>query len=683
VLENGKPAVEFDGTNDVFSISTITAATNFGVYFVSKSLTTSGNRKFFIDESQNSFNLFLNNTEFNWYDGATVHVLKTADTEQNLYAINKGTSTSEAYINGVNLSISTIADADLTTLSFGGRTGIAQYSNARTQEFILYASDKSTDRTSIEGNISAYYQSAKLLDEQFGSGAEAAYSTRQLRRAQTECMVIRRASDSTTQTIGFDASGNIDEAAINTFCSGTTCTVYQWIDQSGNGNTATAAAQANEPTIYTGGALVKDGGRLALDFDGLANNFTSTINNVSQGFDIYTVHNFNTTPTATQRLYDSDNGGRITRGSNSTANNFAFAGTVLSWSPQQTGQVQETTVYNGVSSLVRVSGTQAASGDAGTNSTGTDLVLGADQSATTHYIEGQIQEIILFDNSKSTTDRTSIEENIGDYFTQNTPLLDTYSGAAAAYSLRKLSSSYSGALIRVRRSSDNTELDINANVFGELDTVSLLAFAGAGDAFVKTWYDQSGNSNDATQTTTASQPQIVSSGAVIVENGKPTVQFDGANDVMSVDFQGNTNSAMMACLVLRQDSTSSLNGALGGDGSNIMDLFTDYGGTIYYDNGNRASNRLGVATPATWEDNQHLAAFYATTTNQFINVDGTQIATKSGLTSVTASYKLLGATSVGNAFFGGAIQEVIVYPSDQSSNRTNIESNINTFYSIY
>jgi hypothetical protein len=39
----------------------------------------------------------------------------------------------------------------------------------------------------------------------------------------------------------------------------------------------------------------------------------------------------------------------------------------------------------------------------------------------------------------------------------------------------------------------------------------------------KVWYDQSGNSNDATQTTTANQPQIVSSGAVIVENGKPAV----------------------------------------------------------------------------------------------------------------------------------------------------------------
>ena len=135
------------------------------------------------------------------------------------------------------------------------------------------------------------------------------------------------------------------------------------------------------------------------------------------------------------------------------------------------------------------------------------------------------QEMIFYNSEKSASDQTSIEENVGDYFTQNTPLLDTYSGAAAAYSLRLLDSSYVGSAIRVRRSSDNTEQDIGFNVFGELDTVSLLAFAGTGDAFVKTWYDQSGNSNDATQTATGSQPQIVSSGAVIVENGKPAVEF--------------------------------------------------------------------------------------------------------------------------------------------------------------
>jgi hypothetical protein len=38
-------------------------------------------------------------------------------------------------------------------------------------------------------------------------------------------------------------------------------------------------------------------------------------------------------------------------------------------------------------------------------------------------------------------------------------LLDTYSGAAVAYSLRKLRTAYSGSAIRVRRSSDNAEQD--------------------------------------------------------------------------------------------------------------------------------------------------------------------------------------------------------------------------------
>ena len=41
-----------------------------------------------------------------------------------------------------------------------------------------------------------------------------------------------------------------------------------------------------------------------------------------------------------------------------------------------------------------------------------------------------------------------------------TTLLDSYSGAAAAYSLRKLSATWSGSAIRVRRSSDNTEMNI-------------------------------------------------------------------------------------------------------------------------------------------------------------------------------------------------------------------------------
>ena len=93
-------------------------------------------------------------------------------------------------------------------------------------------------------------------------------------------------------------------------------------------------------------------------------------------------------------------------------------------------------------------------------------------------------------------------------------LLDSYPGAAAAYSVRLLKSTYTGSAIRVRRSSDNAESDIGFSG-GNLDTSALTTFCGAGNGFVTTWYDQSGGGNNLTQTTAAQQPQIVSSGSVI------------------------------------------------------------------------------------------------------------------------------------------------------------------------
>ena len=101
-------------------------------------------------------------------------------------------------------------------------------------------------------------------------------------------------------------------------------------------------------------------------------------------------------------------------------------------------------------------------------------------------------------------------------------LLDQYT-AAVAYSLRKLRTAYSGSAIRVRRSSDSAEQDIGFSG-NNLDTTSLLSFCGAGDGFVTTWYDQVG-SNNAVQATAGLQPQIVASGALVVnEFTKPAIR---------------------------------------------------------------------------------------------------------------------------------------------------------------
>ena len=378
-----------------------------------------------------------------------------------------------------------------------------------------------------------------LLNETYGSGAEAAYSTRRLNGNVTDCMVIRRASDSTTTTIGFDGSGNISEADIISFCTGTTCTVYQWLDQSGNGNTATAAAPANEPTIYTGGALVKESGKVAVDFDGSDDYFEMppvfTGTNPRTAF--FTGYS-NETPSSETVIFGADFHSTTEAGKNYNITteialrvnqyaqwNDSYQATSLqllttNWTA---GTALDANIYLDGVELSTSAGNSTVNLNTGTH---TQSLICLAPYGSSNYLTAVFSEMIFYASDKSGTDQTSIEENIGDYFTQNTPLLDTYSGAAAAYSLRLLDSSYVGSAIRVRRSSDNTEQDIGFNVFGELDTVSLLAFAGTGDAFVKTWYDQSGNSNDATQTATGSQPQIVSSGAVIVENGKPAVEFD-------------------------------------------------------------------------------------------------------------------------------------------------------------
>ena len=107
-----------------------------------------------------------------------------------------------------------------------------------------------------------------------------------------------------------------------------------------------------------------------------------------------------------------------------------------------------------------------------------------------------------------------------DYF------LDTYSGAVAAYSLRKLSSTATNA-IRVRNSS-GSEADIGFDSNEDLDTASLLVHCGSNTGRISTWYDQSGNSNHMTQSNQASMPYIVDgSGNVITttDNSINTIDF--------------------------------------------------------------------------------------------------------------------------------------------------------------
>lgn len=101
-------------------------------------------------------------------------------------------------------------------------------------------------------------------------------------------------------------------------------------------------------------------------------------------------------------------------------------------------------------------------------------------------------------------------------------------------STRLMRMGYSGACMRVRRSSDNTETDINY-VNGEIDTSTLLTFCGVGSGYVVKWYDNSRGAKDVFNYTAANQPRIVNAGILESSGSRAAPNFLGsAGAILSV-----------------------------------------------------------------------------------------------------------------------------------------------------
>ena len=85
-------------------------------------------------------------------------------------------------------------------------------------------------------------------------------------------------------------------------------------------------------------------------------------------------------------------------------------------------------------------------------------------------------------------------------FNRPKPALTLPPGATAIYSTSR-ANGWTGQCLRVKRASDSAQQDIGFNDAGFLDMAAAIAFRGASTLTVVTWYDQSGNANDATGTT--------------------------------------------------------------------------------------------------------------------------------------------------------------------------------------
>jgi hypothetical protein len=267
-------------------------------------------------------------------------------------------------------------------------------------------------------------------------------------------------------------------------------------------------------------------------------------------------------------------------------------------------------------------------------------------------------------------------------------ILDVYTGAAAAYSLRKLRGAYSGAAVRVRRSNDNAEQDIGFDANGNFNESALTSFVGANSAFVTTWYDQSGNTRNATQATAANQPRIVNAGVVDKVNGRVspawqsnryyalTAPISITQNILSVFDVSRINSGTTypRIVVLSNASNTDL------DPNTFIAHLYNPGLNVHsaYKNGfsNGVAHTLGVLQQVTSMLNNSAHSIYRNSGTPAVStLDGTTLA----VTNLTIGNKVVIADI---DLFEGFIPEVILYTSNQSANRATIEANIMSYYGI-
>jgi len=255
---------------------------------------------------------------------------------------------------------------------------------------------------------------------------------------------------------------------------------------------------------------------------------------------------------------------------------------------------------------------------------------------------------------------------------QTPGLLDLVPGAAAAYSLRSLSRSYADPVVTVRRSSDDAEEDFTA---AEVADGTLAAFAGAGDAFVKQWWDQSGNARHATTAADANEPQIVDSGSVILDEGKPALLFDGTDDYLS-ELAMSLPQPMTFFIVGNRTSLSGKQNFF--DGQTIRVLF-EINPVSLVDGIYAGSSVLASSPPVVGH------AQYAIVIN-----GASSYARKNAAEYIPIGNA--GAFSLGGLFIGrdvdasdhlsGTLQEFVIYQADLTSQRELIEGNIAWSYSV-
>jgi hypothetical protein len=444
--------------------------------------------------------------------------------------------------------------------------------------------------------------------------------------------------------------GQMNEGSIKAYTMTTTGVsgngfVSKWYDQSGNDNHATQGTAASQPKIVSAGVFLGE-----VDFDGVDDSLETTnsaLCNVDE-LSVFSVLKPDIAPTSIAVAFSC---GSV------VANSSAYGGWRLNFNgyldkaefqTQAIGSSSTSTVSNDVGGSYTLISYVAdfpdastfANGQAGLTSTNTISPNNNDASRRRFRIGCQftfnrsgfypqpIKEIIIYTSDQS-ANRTAIEANIG----------ETYG------------------------------------------ITGIPAYDNTVDGFVETWYDQSGNGNDATQSVAASQPKIVDAGVLVSGNtGEPAFTGDGVDDILSLSSSINFGTGEFFVSTVVDVDTGGV--VIGSASPNWMLLVTTSSIQVRASN----TNVIYIISPDSvlTAGESYLISLSRVENDITAYVNGVAQADVETVVSTDtfSADRFLQRGTNGNPY-PDPVSEVIIYASDQSANRVAIETNINDHYNIY
>jgi hypothetical protein len=295
------------------------------------------------------------------------------------------------------------------------------------------------------------------------------------------------------------------------------------------------------------------------------------------------------------------------------------------------------------------------------------------------------------------------------FYDSYTSILDTYPSAYHAYSLRKLKSTYTGACLRIRRTTTTpsvttTTVDVSFDVFNTISLQSKITYvsgtitnskclgefsASTGfinidgvnsnqSIFVSTWFDQSNNNKNVANTTLSQQPRLVNAGVLEIVDGSVGVRFVSTSSQGLFLADTATSYNNMSCFVLSNSISATLNTSAYGQGffTTNARLFMPSGTAISYD----TSGTFPITGITANTDRLYELVCGASTTSAYSNGVQSSVTSIASL-SVTNTVIRLGGNGSPLTYLNGHVKEVIAFVGTPS--RTGIESNINTYYSVW